>query len=1578
MDMRRILAALKEARARLEAAERTRTEPIAIVGAGCRFPGGADSLERFWRLLIDGKDTVSEIPEKRWRIDDYYDPTPGVPGKMYFRHGAFLEDIDLFDPHFFGISPREAMNMDPQHRLLLEVGWEALENAAIAPDRLRNTRTGIFVGIGQNDYARLEMTTGNPERIDAYWGTGNLFCFAPGRLSHILGLQGPNLAVDTACSSSLVAVHLACASLRIGESDVALAGGVHLVISPEVSLFLSMTRALSPDGRSRTFDAGANGFGRGEGCGVIVLKRLSDALADRNAILAVIRGSAMNHDGPGSGLTVPNEKAQVQVILAALKNANAKPSEISHVEAHGTGTALGDPIEVNALLEALCRDRSHNDPLILGSVKANIGHLEAAAGVAGLIKAVLSITHGMISPQLHFKTPNPLIPWDQKPLMVPTEPYPWPSGKKRIAGISSFGMSGANVHMIIEEPPAPTPEAPPGKTPLHMLTLSAKSEIALKQLAIRYAESLFARPDLSPLDVCYTSNTGRALFPHRMCAIGSTTEDLAEKLRGFAAGEKPEETFSGHWTGETEKPLTFSPPPAPGDGYAALMKLGEAYVNGASVDWSDFYDNQGARPVALPTYPFERRRFWVKPQGRRASQPGKLQESSGTVDAPILPGRRLALPFSREIRFETCFSPDRPAYMGDHRLFGNVVVPAASHITMILSAVSALFKQTACRLEDVVFSRAMILSRETPQKVQLILTPRENQVFAFRIISRAPEEVPESRGSEEDAAWRTHVSGTVRILPEDASGDGKPPPDTPADPDPPAADTRCRTTLSGDELYAGLSDSALALGASFQWVERLCLDENAGLCEMKPPRPTEAPGDYQLHPGLIDGCFQLLSLLTHPDAVNRQDLVHAPFQISGFRFYGSPSCGKDFQCNARIGKDHTELVLSDERGRTVAKLTGVELRAVSANTLLKRTGESDDDGVYDIEWVEETPGRRPPAEEPGRWLILTDQGGTGVQAAERLRAGGDACTMVFPGKTYAHPETDRYHVNPLDPGDYDRLLREAGPVRNVVWMWDLDTGLSPPDTAESLLDTPSRILRNSGSVLYLAQALIRTGWPILPRLWLVTRGAQAVESGFRATDVCQSPVLGLAAVIALEHPDLACTRVDMDPAGESNEARMLVESLLGRNRGRRIAIRKGCRYASRLKRRPAGIPRTRPFVEKDAGYLISGGLGALGLRVAGLMASRGARRLNLIGRHSPSKAALEAIGNMERSGAEVRVFEADISDRAAVREVLDAITSEGPALRGVVHAAGLIADALLPSQSVESLKRVMAPKVDGAWHLHALTRDCPLDFFVCFSSMAGIVGTVGQANYAAANAFLDALVYYRRSLGLPGLSIAWGPWAEGGMAAGLEKRRQGAMGQRGLEPLPPSQGLRIMERLIREDAVHAIAARVNWSTFTKRLDDDGLRRFFRGLAPLPADSLRLTAGDTHGFARLLADTPSDRRRSVLMTHIRSKIAGTLGLDPTEYVINPRDRLLDLGIDSIMAVELKERLESELERTLPATLVFDHPTLEALADYLLGGAPAPAATETPDPNSPHDDDLMSIFSEVEQMSEDAVRDKMLNK
>ncbi len=620
--LQRALTAIETLQRRLEQSEAVRCEPIAVIGMGCRFPGGAHTPDLFWNLLSQKTDAVGRVPTDRWNADDWYDPDPDVPGRINTRHGAFLEKVDGFDAQFFGITPREAEHIDPQHRLILEVAWEALEDAGIIPIHLSGSATGVFVGIATMDYFQGGLLDAGLDHINAYDVSGSSHSTVAGRLSHFLNLQGPCMALDSACSSSLLAVHLACQSLRSRESELAIAGGVNLILHPISSLYLSKAHMLSPDGRCKTFDALADGYGRGEGCGVVVLKRLSDAVKDNDPIWAIIRGSAVNHDGRSSGLTVPNGPAQQAVIRAALASAGLRPEDIDYIEAHGTGTALGDPIEVHALAAVF-----GNHPLRIGSVKSHIGHLEAAAGIAGFIKTVLALAHGQIPPSIHFSVPNPRIDWQNISMTVNTELCDWPvPDRPQRAGISSFGFSGINAHVVLE-----TSEflnrlqeqiLPPGPCNLqpvlpHLLMLSARSIESLRALAQRYMTMIANQPQRDLSELCFSAHTRRTHFTHRLALIADSLDQVRTGLSDFLREQKHPNVWASPATSsclsviEDDELRDQNTPPeaviAP-----VLRQLAQRYVQGESVDLSDFYRNIQPRTIPLPFYPFQRRSYWYK------------------------------------------------------------------------------------------------------------------------------------------------------------------------------------------------------------------------------------------------------------------------------------------------------------------------------------------------------------------------------------------------------------------------------------------------------------------------------------------------------------------------------------------------------------------------------------------------------------------------------------------------------------------------------------------------------------------------------------------------------------------------------------------------------------------------------------------------------------------------------------------------------------------------------------------------------------------------------------------------------
>ncbi|AGY58074.1 type I polyketide synthase [Gloeobacter kilaueensis] len=531
--LQRALLKLEELQGKLTAANRARNEPIAVVGIGCRFPGGADSPESYWDLLKEGRDAIREVPEDRWDVEAFYDPELASPFKMNTRWGGFLEQVDRFDPDFFGLSKREAAGMDPQQRLLLEVSWEALEHAGIAPDKIAGSRTGVFIGLMTFDFFKL---LNDPP---ARGSTGVANSIAANRLSYFFDLRGPSMVLDTACSSSLVTIDLACQSLRSGSSQIALAGGVNVILSPDATISSSQAGMMSPDGRCKSFDERANGYVRGEGCGIVVLKRLSDAVADGDRIWALIRGSAVNQDGRTNGLTAPNGLSQQAVLRAALDNAGVEAARIGYVEAHGTGTPLGDPIEVEAIKQVYGQNRPLDWPCLLGSAKTNIGHLESAAGIAALIKVVLCLHHRQIPPVVHFQNLNPNIVLEGTAFRIATALQPWPGGTDGpFAGVSSFGFGGTNAHVVLEAAPAPSIAVPEVTRPLHLLTLSARSAKALTVLASRLADYLEREPDLDLADVAATLNTGRTHFAHRLALIAASLPEARFLLATFAEGKQ--------------------------------------------------------------------------------------------------------------------------------------------------------------------------------------------------------------------------------------------------------------------------------------------------------------------------------------------------------------------------------------------------------------------------------------------------------------------------------------------------------------------------------------------------------------------------------------------------------------------------------------------------------------------------------------------------------------------------------------------------------------------------------------------------------------------------------------------------------------------------------------------------------------------------------------------------------------------------------------------------------------------------------------------------------------------------------
>jgi myxalamid-type polyketide synthase MxaE and MxaD len=1830
------------------------TEPIAIIGIGCRFPGAKDP-EAFWRLLRDGVDAITEVPAERWDFRAFYDPNPEVPGKMNTRWGGFLEQVDQFDPYFFGISPRETARMDPQQRLLLEVAWEALEDAGQVPERMAGTRTGVFIGISTNDYGRIQWS--DPTLIDAYAGTGNALSVAANRLSYVFDFQGPSIAVDTACSSSLVAVHLACSSLWNGESTLALAGGVNLILSPAIAIGFTKAGVLSPDGRCKAFDARANGYVRGEGAGLVVLKPLSRALDDGDPIYAVILGSAVNHDGRSNGLMAPNPQAQERTLREAYRRAGVSPGQVQYVEAHGTGTLLGDPIEAQALGAVLVTGRPEGQLCIVGSVKSNMGHLEAAAGVAGLIKVALSLKHRAIPPSLHFQEPNPHIPFDELPLRVQQTLGPWPDETRpSLAGVSSFGFGGTNAHVVLEESPRPPVahhhDEEPAFERVHLVPLSAHSPEALRSLARVYQEFLAPEgpePVMLLQDICYTASVRRSHHDYRLALVGHSRKEVIEGLEVFLQGEvrpgmssgrrapgprrkivfvfpgqgsqwvgmgrellEQEPVFRatleqcdqamrrhvdwslleeliaseaqsrldeidviqptvfaievalaalwgswgiepdgvvGHSMGEVaaaymvgalsledaariicrrsqllkwvsgqgamavvglslkqaqrtlvgyedrlsiavsnsptstvlsgdpaaleeiidrlqrqdifcrwvkvdvashspqmdplraelvesleglqpqaasvplystvtgeisgglqfdasywgqnlRKPVLFStavqqlledgydifleisphpillsaiqqgmhhfgqegtvlPSLRRGEEERAVMlgSLGALYALGYPLEWSRLYP-PGGRCVRLPSYPWQRERFWLETEDMASSLHWERtwRSQTGTQTNPLL-GQysKLAHPPGNhfwEIELDKRFLP----YLDEHRVQGAVVLPISAYIEMVLVAAAEALGAGPHLLAEIEFQRVLFLPESDPPTVQVILSPGVDGEASFYIYSRIG-------GTEQPhESWRLHATGKIR---HDQDGNA---PHVPEQTRLDEVLARCSKEICGRDYYLKLHERGIQYGPSFQRIKRLWRCDGEALGELQISQELEPEVEvYQFHPIILDACFQVLGGAISVETTDgNKEGIYLPTRIDRIRVYGRP--GSRLWSHARLCPDveqSTDVIkgdvrLLDENGRVVVEVLGVRFQHIG-HEVKRVVWENPEDWLYELQW---RPQARPEGQQAwkppwpasqGSWLIFTDSHGIGEALAALLVEQGERCVLVSPGEVYERVDGEHFQIHPARPEDMRQLLKVAlgsdqPACRGVVHLWSLD---APPPEETTVASLEAAQTLGCGSVLHLIQELAQTEWHESPRLWLVTRGAQPVEPEPVPLAVAQAPLWGFGRVIAGEHHDLWGELVDLDSSAPVREASALLWEEIWSPEGEdQIAFRQGQRYVARLVRKRQSSEQALPFrFRPDGSYLITGGLGALGLQVARWMVAQGARRLILMGRTKlPPRAEwnqvepesrlgrrIAAVRELEALGASIHLASVDVADEAKLASFLEKFHAEGwPPIRGVVHLAAVIEDRTLLQLDIAALNTVLWPKVIGGWLLHRMLEDAPLDFFILFSSAASLLGQTGQGNYAAANAFLDALAHHRRAQGWPGLSIDWGAWAGLGFAATAGGRRLARrLEMLGIGNIPVQQGMEVLGWLLREGATQVLVLPVDWLQYRQFYPAGSEPTLLSHLIREEADASPKIgeSGGKESLTRdaLLAAKPEERQQ-LLETYLRERVARVLGIALSK--LDVQQPLNNLGLDSMMAMALKNRIEVELGVTVPVVKFLEGPSVAQLTPKIL--------------------------------------------
>ncbi|MBI5815644.1 MAG: amino acid adenylation domain-containing protein [Nitrospinae bacterium] len=868
------------------------SEPIAIVGIGLKFPG-ADDPDSFWRMLLEGKDAISEVPAGRWPIEDYYDPAPATPGKMNTRWGGFIDGVDMFDAEFFGITPREAEAMDPQQRLVLETAWRALENAGIPPAGLAGSAGGVFIGVSADDYSRLQFN--QSASSSAYAGTGSSLSLTANRLSYYLDLKGPSLAVDTACSSSLMAVHLAVGALRRGECDLALAGGVSLTLTPHATVALSQAKMLSPTGRCRTFGADADGYARGEGCGVVVMKSLSDALESGDRIIAIVRGSAVNQDGRSNGLTAPNGLSQVEVMRRALSDAGVEPRSVGYVEAHGTGTPLGDPIEMESIKTAFGGADGDEAPCHTSSVKTNIGHLEAAAGVAGLIKTALSLWHGKIPPHANLKKINPLIKLEGTRFAIPekVETFHSHNGVRR-AGVSSFGFGGANAHVILEshDQPIDAPSTP--ERPLHVIAISAKNGAVLMELAAKYLNLLESDPAIRLADLACAANAGRSHMPVRAAFVAGSCAELAEKLRVFIREGAPAKKSAGVKTGDTSRL-----PAHDEDMFASrekLEQLAAAYRDGVNVDWTKYYSRRRCTAFGAPLYPFQRKRHWALTE-HHGTQPGRA--------ATELPGEKIELadPPGGCV-YQGAISAAATPWIAGHIINGEMALPGVAYMLMALDAAFGEGESVAgVEMNDIRFDNLIIVRGAGQKDIFTQCTP-DGDGHSIAIYS-APD--------------INHMKCGIRKYPRSGQSRGLLPVDE--------IKARLGEPSTGARFYEAWVGRGFSWSEGFNNVTDLWTGEGEALALVETP----SGSGLGVRAGILDACGHSLAEIA--GGMNKGVFVFK--SADSFRMH-LPIAGKKFWSHATGNYSAVENALTGditialETGEVAAEFRGVRLVFINA------------------------------------------------------------------------------------------------------------------------------------------------------------------------------------------------------------------------------------------------------------------------------------------------------------------------------------------------------------------------------------------------------------------------------------------------------------------------------------------------------------------------------------------------------------------------------------------------------------------------------------------------------------------------
>lgn len=1535
-------------------------EAIAIIGMACRFPGKATTPEAFWQLLSQGKNATTEIPSQRWNREAYYDPSPDAPGKMYTRYGCFLEGIEGFDAHFFGISPREARRMDPQQRLLTEVAWEAIENAGLAMSSLAGSQTGVFIGMMNHyEYSQLQVQQSDSSyQNDPHFGTGSASSVASGRLAYLFDWQGPTMTVDTACSSSLVSLHLACQSLRKKECTLALVGGVNAILLPETMVNACKMGMLATDGHCKTFDAAADGFVMGEGCGAVILKPLAEALADKNPVLAIVRGSAVNQDGRSNGMTAPNKLAQVAVIRQALARAGVDPCAVGYVEAHGSGTALGDPIEIAALEAVFGEGRTPQHPLMVGAVKTNIGHLVGAAGIAGLIKAVLTLQHKEIPPHLNLQHVNPHVSRVQELTVIPTHLTPWHEEQHaRLAGVSSFGWSGTNAHVVLEEAPIVEDTAMPVFTaPAHLVVLSAHTETALDRATDNLMTYMQEHPHIPLAQIAFMLQSGRSPLQHRRMLVCRDREDALAALSarteqrvltGVSSPSRPVAfLFSGvgeqyrdlalelyqteatfHETVDTccallkenfdldVRETIFSagtqPGLAPANGNVStpqregidLRRLLDRRTRASSDSLEELKQTAMAQPAAFVIeYALARllEKWGLRPTAMLGYSLGEyvaacLAGVFSLEDALLLVAQRAKM------------IQDMPTgAMVAVFLSEQEIQPYLTH-TICLAAVNApatcvLAGPTADieRLEACLASKEIAHRRlETTHAFHsTMLDPLREQLI--RVIEGIALHAPcipyisnvtgawiTAEQATDPAYWARHMCQTVRL----ADGIG----------------------VLLQETHAFLLEVGPGQSlSSFVKQHAFCARERANLISSTLPTAFERQSDY--------AC-----LLT---AVGKMWLAGA--RVDWARLPGAT-------------RNHAIPLPTYPFEHQRYWVDGVAHNRPGKAERRNLSGKKPDiaDWFYLPTWE-----KRRLSPQPGRvdgvWLVFEDATAIGQQLAHSLEQSGCTVVRIQEGPVFTREASRLFRLRPAHASDYLALLEalsaESIHPAHIVHGWSIFRQGDHEDQATFFRNCQQRGLY---SLLYLAQALGRQAGEFVTNtldMVVLTSNVQSVL-GDETLSPAQATVLAASKVLPQEYQNITCRSIDLD-GEETIQIEDLCAELQVPDGDKVVAYRNGERWVQTFKPQRLETPDSKDLPLRSKGvYLITGGMGGLGLVLGEYLAKTVQARLVLVGRsaiparhawptwlaehneHEATSEQIRKVQALELLGAEVLYLQADVADREQMQQAIEQTLSSFGELHGVIHAAGVFDErAFGVVQEIDPVavcELHFQPKVYGTQVLEQVLEAYPLDFCLLFSSLVSVLGGLGFVGYTAANIFMDTLAHKhnQQQKQTRWTSMGWDIWQVKEERHGVH--RYGVMGSTvSLYSMTAEEGIDAFARLLaHKESTHIIVS-------TGELDER-IRRW------LQLESLREKKGVGPQYTRPAISTPYVPITGKYERKIAEIFREELGLEQ----VGLYDNFFDLGGNSLLGLQVVARLKKEVHAQISAVTLFEAPTVSALARYL---------------------------------------------